>query len=478
MKIIISTQKVLIACIAVCLILIVITSCKKDNDDNEVIPIVNIPSWMHGEYISQDSVHHFMIESDSINTIGGLKYLTASAQVLERSDVKFQFISGNGCTHTFMKDGGNIKYNVKLPGEPGPITQVGSTASIIAKGVLKIIKIIVNNAYAKNAPGVAVSDSRLYVLIKYSGSEYSVSSTEFLPDGSVSDVAADWATAEDAVGSEGSGISYSNRGYIHLVKGGLAEVRSYYASDIDQGVSGDSHLSTGVATYPSDPDTYGDYTYLLDGGSQKKIYIGKFYPDHNKDKVDKVRIFDNGGSLYVKGLCLSSDGKMLFITHSVETSSQNYAKAFGLSCYKIDATNDEGAKSFSKIHESTKSHNYECWPMACDCDGTFLYVLMKDYNGDYKYYVAIYQMDLSDTDFDWIPLADYLQPGSDFEPSDLVVRGDYIYISNGKKDGDDGLKVLQLQMQDETVRKEVGAHGLNRLREARLNGLEWSLEKK
>lgn len=464
------------ALMAIGILLILVSSCDK-NDDSELEPLQNIPSWMHGEYLSQDSVLHFIIGGDSINTLCGLKYFKSSVKVTTSTDELYQFITSNGCTHTFTKDGENIKYNMKVPGDPGAEAQVGGIASFIIKGVLKIVKITINSVYGKNAPGLATSDSRLYVLIKYSGSNYSVSSTEFLADGSVSEVASDWITAEDAVGPDGSGISYSDHGYLHLVKGGVDEVRSYYTSDIDQGVSGNSHLATGVAIDPCDPDTYGDYTYLIDGGSQKKIYIGKFYPDQNKHKIDKMRIMDNGGCGYIKGLCLSPDGKMIFVTHTIQDCNLSNENKFAISSYSIDATSDDGAMDFTKHNEMTKSHSYECWPMACDCDGSLLYVLIMDYDGGYNYYVAVYQMDLSDTDIGWIKLSDYLQPDSDFEPSDLVARGDYLYISNGKKDGNDGLKVLELQMQDAAVRQQVGAQGLNKLREARLNGLEWTLTK-
>jgi len=469
-------QRTIAAIIAICLIVMIIVSCKKDSDDNNVT-IAKVPVWLQGEFISQDSVLHLKIKDDSIHTISGLEYMAHCQTILEKNGNTFQFMTMNGCTHTFTKEGLNIKYNLKIPGNPGPVQEGGEIIDFVIDGIVHIIKTIVNSVYGKNSPGLATSEDRLYVLVRYSGSNYSVSSTSFMPDGSVSDWESNWTTAEDALGSEGSGISYSNKGYIHLVKSELAEVKSYYSTDIDQGKTDNSHLASSIATWPSDPDTYGDYTYLIDGGSQKKIYIGKFYPDKNKEKVDMVRIFDSGNSIYAKGLCLADDGKLIFVTHTVENNNQNDVKSFGITCYQIDATSDNGAKNFTILYEATKSHDYPCWPMACDCDNSLLYVLVKDCNVNYNYFVAIYQMDLSDTDADWIALSDYLEANSDFEPSDLVVRDNYIYISNGTKDGTDGLKVLQLHIQPETVRNQAGAEGLNHLRDAKMDGIVWSMKR-
>ena len=169
---------------------------------------------------------------------------------------------------------------------------------------------------------------------------------------------------------------------------------------------------------------------------------------------------------------------MLFATHTLDGDiSHPHDNGFGLKSYQIDATNDKGAKNLVQLHSATKSHSKECWPLACDSDGSLLYVLVKDYDAAYRYFVAMYQMNLSDTDMDWIDLQDYLQADSDFIPSDIVVRGDYLYISNGKKDGTDGLKVLEIELQPKEVRNQIGAFGLNELREARSNGLNWKIMK-
>ncbi len=458
------------------LAMVLLTNACDNEDDTEYKPVTGaIPEWLHGSYSSMNDAIGLNIYSDSIVTKQGLRYFHADCLVKEETENTFSFISGNGCINTFTREGDLIRYNLRLPGEPGEKI-VGGVASKIVKAVAKkLIKIIIDALYAKKTPAIVASDDRLYVLTKYSGTKFSVSSAAFLPDGGIPEDSTLWTTAQDVVGPECNGMSYSSNGLIHLSKEGLAEVRTYWSEDIDQGKVGENHLSTGVGTYPFDPSSWGDYTYTFSGSGGKKIYIGKFYADHNKDKVDKVRILDNGGASTGCGLTLSPDGTSLFVSSTPQEATG--LKTYELTAYNIDPTNDKGAKSLSQTHHRSITNNIESWPMTMACDGKLLYMLMKTYDGSYKYHIVLFQMNLTDTDYGWINLADYLDADSDFTPSDIAVKGNYLYVANGTPDGDDGQKFLEIQLADEQERTKAGANGLNVLRDAKISGIEWILEK-
>lgn len=304
----------------------------------------------------------------------------------------------------------------------------------------------------------------MYVLTKLSNSHYDAVSIKLRSDGTLpldpddDDIINADSTifAADAIGSEGSDIVFqenngtgSNDGdFIHIIKKSLDEVRSYYSANIDQGATNGvtTNLATGVGINPRQGEAANDYLYM--NSNDRMVYIGKFFPNQNKDKIDKVKIKGEDKDCdELHGLCIDPNTKgLLFVSCSDKDDK------YWIESYTIDPTSNKGAKNLTYNHSTEKTlvRNYQ----QLICDGSIVYAV-STMNG--------HTLDAFTLDLEPIEMENHyaMQDVLDeldlvyFKSSDLALTQNTLYVSNGDEDNSDDRKIIAIDLVDYAERAKL-----------------------
>ncbi len=441
-----------------------LVSCDKD-DDNETEDPGSFSTELYGTYASEDG--NFVLElGDTAFIVNGINYYHHIENRILDEKKLFKFTTYNGVQHQFSSDdAGNIEYRFVTPfgTNAKSSTESKSLAKLILKTVAKkIIKYGISSARCRDTRGLDIGNNKLYVLAKLSNGHYDAISIKLREDGSLPldpddpDITQIDSTifAADAVGSEGSdlvfqennGTTSSDGDFVHLLKKSLAEVRSYYATNIDQGATNGvtTQLATAVGANPRQGAAANEYLYM--NSNDKMVYIGKFYPNQGKDKIDKIKIKHNDCS-ELHGLCIEpNDKQILYVSCS---DKDGY---YWIESYAINPTSDKGAKNFSYISktEKTKVRNYQ----QLICDGSIVYAL-SNHQG--------HTLDVFDLQLNAIEIEDkYVMQEIldemelvDFKSSDMALTKNSLYVSNGDENSDEERRVVMLDLVDYAERAKM-----------------------